>query len=80
MINSKFYKLFSDEDACMNHFKALKEKHMVCPEADIKSSNGFRTGMPINAVIAVGAYRCARIQCLNTASCHTIIGMQLYTS
>ena len=32
MINSKFYKLFSDEDACMNHFKALKEKHMVCPE------------------------------------------------
>ena len=32
MINSKFYKLFSDKDACMNHFKALKEKHMVGPE------------------------------------------------
>ena len=32
MINSKFYKLFSDEDACMNHFKALKGKHMACPD------------------------------------------------
>ena len=42
MINSKFYKLFCDEDACMNHFKALWGKAYglsgVWPSSEIMAS------------------------------------------